>query len=333
MQSPIYFDSRWNGNHGIGRFSMELLKRLPGVVPLKIMGAKLSPFDPLASTLALARCRHGCFFTPGFNAPLHSPIPFAFTVHDLIHLQVPGESSALRRLYYASVVRPATRKAQRILTVSQFSRQQIVEWSGVAAEKVIVVGNGVSQVFSPGAPPVGRPQPYLLHVGRRASHKNIPRLLQAFAASRAGAGLGLVFTGETDADTMQVVAALGLAAHVSFAGEVSDAQLADLYRGALALVFPSLHEGFGLPIIEAMACGTPVITSGVTSTAEVAGEGNALLVDPADVDALRAAIDQVSEDAALREQLRARGVLRARDFTWEAVAQRVQQALAPLARH
>lgn len=327
MQSPIYFDSRWNGNHGIGRFSIELQQRLPGLVPLNIMGAKLSLLDPIASALALARCRRGCFFTPGFNAPLRSPIPFAFTLHDLIHLQVPSESSSIRRLYYATIVKPATRKARRIFTVSNFSRQQIIDWSDIPEDRVVVVGNGVSEVFSPGTPPRG-PSPYMLHVGRRSSHKNIPRLLQAFAASRSSRIGRLAFTGDPDPPTTELVRALGLAERVSFKGNLTDTDLADLYRGARALVFPSLHEGFGLPLIEAMACGIPVITSDVSSMAEIAGRENALLVDPTDVDALADAMDRVAEDDQLWQTLCARGLERARDFTWSAVAARVQQELA-----
>jgi glycosyltransferase involved in cell wall biosynthesis len=329
VQSPIYFDSRWNGNHGIGRFSIELQQRLHGLVPLKIMGAKLSLFDPIASAVALARCRQGCFLTPGFNAPVRSPIPFAFTLHDLIHLQVPTESSSVRRLYYATIVKPAARKARRIFTVSNFSRQQIIDWSGIPEDRVVVVGNGVSEVFSPGTPPRD-PAPYMLHVGRRSSHKNIPRLLQAFAASRSSRIGRLVFTGDPDQPTLQCVRAMGISDRVSFKGNLTDAELADLYRGARALVFPSLQEGFGLPLIEAMACGIPVITSDVSSMAEIAGRENALLVDPTDVDALAAAMDRMVEDDQMWQTLSARGLERARDFTWSAVAARVQHELASM---
>lgn len=326
MQAPIYFDSRWNGDHGIGRFARELQDRLPGLVPLRIIGAKLSPIDPVASSLALAGRNEGCFLTPGFNAPLRSPIPFAFTIHDLIHLRVPGESSLVRRVYYATVVRPAARKAHRILTVSEHSRRDIIEWADVPEESVSVVGNGVSALFAPGPAPAPS-QPYFLHVGRRASHKNIPRLLAAFAASRARDFAFLTFTGTPDAPTVAEARRLGIADRLRFAGGVSDTELALLYRGALALVFPSVYEGFGLPIVEAMSCGTPVITSRATSTAEVAGEGNALLVDPSDAGELASALDAAAGDAQLRARLIARGLERARAFSWERVAARVQSAL------
>jgi glycosyltransferase involved in cell wall biosynthesis len=327
MQPPIYFDTRWTGRHGIGRFSSELQARLPGLVPLRIIGPKLSPIDPLASTLALAGRRDGCFLSPGFNPPLRSPIPVAFTIHDLVHLKVPSESTAVRRLYYATVVRPAARRAWRVLTVSEHARQEILEWARLPHDKVHVVGNGVSPVFRPAADPLGGREPFLLHVGRRVGHKNIAKLLRAFAASRSGRDLQLVFTGHPDAQTHAWAEQAGVAARVRYAGNVTDEALLQLYQRCSALVFPSFHEGFGLPVIEAMATGTPVITSSVTSLPEVAGEGNALLVDPHDVEALAAAIDRLMEDAALRAELSARGVRRAAEFTWEAVAARVARAL------
>jgi len=327
LRSPIYFDNRWNGPHGIGRFSMELERRLPGVVPLRIIGPKLSVIDPLASSLAVAPLRDGCFLTPGFNAPLRSPIPFVFTIHDLVHLRVPEESSALRRLYYAAVVRPATRKAWRILTVSEYSRRDIVEWCGVAAESVRVVGNGVSPQFRPGLPLASRDR-YLLHVGRRAGHKNIGNLLRGFALSRAGRELRMVFTGEPDEPTRRLAAAAGVLDRVHFSGPVDDAALASLYQRGLALLFPSLQEGFGLPLVEAMASGMPVITSRTSSMPEVAGDGNALFVEPKDPSSIADAIDCLAGDPQLWETLSRRGLDRASGFSWEQVCARVGEALA-----
>nr|WP_255428138.1 glycosyltransferase family 1 protein [Ramlibacter cellulosilyticus] len=299
---------------------------MPGVVPLRIAGPKLSLVDPLASSLALAGLREGCFLSPGFNPPLRSPIPFAFTIHDLVHLRVPAESSAVRRLYYASVVRPATRRAWRILTVSEYSKQDIVEWSGVDAARVHVVGNGVSPVFVPG-PGRAQRERFFLHVGRRAGHKNIEGLLRAFAQSGLAGEFRLVFTGEPDAFTMDHVRALSLGEWVRFSGPVDDEALLGLYHRCTALVFPSLHEGFGLPVVEAMATGTPVVTSTTTSMPEIAGEGNALLADPRAPEEIAQALRRIAGDALLWDQLAARGRERARAFTWEQVSERTQRAL------
>jgi len=327
MRLPIYFDARWNGPHGIGRFAAEIQQRLSGIETLPIMVRKLSPLDPLAISLALANKRQGCYFPPGFNLPLSSPIPVIFTIHDLIHIKVPEESSAIRRLYYATVVRPAARRGWKILTVSLHSRQDIAEWAGIPETVISVVGNGVSSVFSSSGLHHAPGYPYLLHVGRRTGHKNIERLLAAFSRSRASRQLKLIFTGTPDAFTLDIAQRYGLTARVAFSGATDDIALARIYRGATALVFPSLYEGFGLPVVEAMACGTPVITSDATATREVAGIGNALLVPPKDIDALTEAIDCIVDDSVLRIELATRGLQRARVFAWSDVASRVIAAL------
>lgn len=327
MHSPIYFDARWCGQHGIGRFASELQQRVPGIIPLPIAGGKLSVMNPLASSLALAGKRRGCFFSPGFNPPLRSPLPVAFTIHDLIHLKVPEESSFVRRLYYRTVVRPAALRAWRVFTISEYSRQDIAEWSGLPESAIHVIGVGVSPTFVPQGRRHQMDMPYFLHVGRRAGHKNIPALLKAFANSGASRRAMLVFTGTPDTPTAATALSLGIADRVTFAGNLTDEKLAELYRGATGLLFPSLYEGFGLPVIESMACGTPVVTSNLTATREAAGPDNALLVNPRDVDALGYSILRLLDDAAMRAQLSQRGLERAKEFTWAGVAARVSAVL------
>jgi len=300
----IHYDPRWSGPHGIGRFSVEVTSRLPDARPLQVGARRLSLLDPVVTTWAVRGLRSGVYFTPGFNPPLRSPIPFVFCIHDLIHLRFAAESSVLRRAYYGLVVGPAAHRAARVLTVSDYSRREILEWTGLHSERVAVVGNGVSETFRPDGPRHQPGYPYFLHVGRRAAHKNVERLAAAHAASRCGREVRLLFT-----------------------GDLAEAQLAAHYRGALALVFPSLYEGFGLPVVEAMACGTPVLTSNLTALAETVGEGNALIADPLSVEALAAAMDRLAEDAALRADLRQRGLARARAFSWDRVAERTTDAL------
>lgn len=324
---PIYYDSRWFGRHGIGRFAEEVIPRIAGATPLAIAGKKLSLFDPLAVSHALLGKSMGCYFSPGFNPPLASRIPIAFTIHDLIHLKVPGESSHLRSLYYASVVRPAARRARCIFTVSEFSRTDIAQWAGIDREKIVVVGNAAASVFTPVGLRHQPGYPYFLHVGRRCAHKNIDRLLSAFSMTRAVRYAKLLFTGTGDQETVRLIHAHGLTACTQFVGSVSDEELAALYRGATALVFPSLYEGFGLPIIEAMACGTPVITSDTTATAEVAGESNAILVDPMNVAAISEAIDKIADSFELRDQLAQAGPDRASMFSWERTGTKVDDTL------
>jgi glycosyltransferase involved in cell wall biosynthesis len=302
----IHYDPRWSGPHGIGRFADEVVSRLPQATPLRLGVPKLSLLDPLATTRAALRLREGVYFTPGFNPPLRSSVPFVFCIHDLIHLRFAGESTPLRRAYYGLVVRPAVQRAHRVLTLSRHSRDTILEWTGLPEDRVEIVGCGVSAAFRPEGPRHEPGYPYFLHVGRRAAHKNVERLAAAHAASRCGREVRLLFT-----------------------GDLTEAQLAAHYRGAVALAFPSLYEGFGLPIAEAMACGTPVLTSSATAIPETTGEGNALVVDPLSVEAIAAGLDRLAEDAALRADLRQRGLARAAAFSWDRVAGKVAAALLP----
>ncbi|HTP62148.1 MAG TPA: glycosyltransferase family 1 protein [Burkholderiales bacterium] len=301
----IHFDPRWSGPHGIGRFSDEVVRRLPDARPLRIGVRKLSLLDPLATTLAARGLRSGSYFTPGFNPPLRCPVPFAFCIHDLIHLHFAAESTPARRAYYRLVVRPAAYRAACVLTVSAHARGEILEWTGLPPERVAVAGNGVAAAFRPAGVRHDPGFPYFLYVGRRVAHKNVERLVAAHAASRCHREVRLLFAEGLD-----------------------DEQLAAHYRGAVALALPSLYEGFGLPVIEAMACGTPVLASTATALPETAGEGNALLVDPLRVDEIAGGLDRLAEDANLRATLRARGLERARAFSWDAVAQRARDALA-----
>jgi O-antigen biosynthesis alpha-1,2-mannosyltransferase len=323
----IHYDPRWSGAHGIGRFSDEIIARLPGARALPLRVPKLSPLDPLATTLAALRLTSGVYFTPGFNPPLRSAVPFVFCIHDLIHLRFAGESSALRRAYYGLVVGPAARRAARVLTVSEYSRREILEWTGLNSERVEVVGNGVSDAFRPAGPRHQPGYPYFLLVGRRESHKNVERLLAAYASSRCRTDVRVLFAGPPDSETEALVRRHALAGQVSFHPVPSDAELAACYRGALALAFPSLYEGFGLPLVEAMACGTPVLTSNVTALPETVGEGNALLVDPLSIESLAAGLDRLADDAVLRAQLRERGLHRATAFSWDRVAEKTVNAL------
>jgi glycosyltransferase involved in cell wall biosynthesis len=276
------------------------------------------------------------FFSPGYNSPLFCSSPFIFTVHDLNHLDRDENSSALKRLYYETVLKRACHRAAGILTVSEFSRGRIIQWSGVAAEKVINVSCGVDPEYHPGCPPSEFPFPYVLCVSNRKRHKNEFRTVQAFALARLASDIRLVFTGNPTRELADFIARRRLTSRVHFAGVVGDEQLPGLYRSASALVFVSLYEGFGLPLLEAMACGTPVVTADTTALPEVAGDA-ALLVDPTSVEQIAGALERILTDGPLRQQLRARGLARAARFSWATTAARVQviltgPALEPVGR-
>ena len=332
LMATILADHRWCGPHGIGRFAGEILRRLPALCPLPAPWPLLHPLEPARLAWMLGRLRPRVYFSPGFNPPLWSPVPCVFTLHDLIHLQCPAESSLTKQAYYRLLVRPAMRWASRVLTVSRYVKQELLAWSGVPGERVVVVGNGVGAPFGPAGPRHAPGYPYLFYAGNRKPHKNLSRLLQGYARSGRRGDVRLVLTGFPDVETHQRLAALGVADCVDYAGQLADAELAAYYRGAVALLCPSLYEGFGLAPLEAMACGTPVLTSNVTALPEVVGEA-ALLVDPYDVEAIAWGIQRLVQDSALRQDLVRQGLERARLFTWEQTARRVWQVVQEAAAH
>jgi O-antigen biosynthesis alpha-1,2-mannosyltransferase len=330
--SGILFDARWldyDGSRevlGLARVARELVKRLPPLEPLEGGLPLLHPAEALWLTAVLAKRKPRVFYSPGFNAPPLAPSPFVFTVFDLIHLRVPESSGRTTRLYYRLHVKPAIRRARAVLTGSEYSRNEIVAWSGVEPERVVVIGCAAAAEFTPTGDAYRPGYPYILYVGNRKPHKNLGRLVRAFARSRHRGSLRLVLPGGEDAQLLALAQSEGVRERLVFLGPVSDVRLPELYRGAIALVFPSLYEGFGLPPLEAMACGTPVASSTATSLAEVVGQA-ALAFDPRDVDSIANAIDQVTEDETLRTDLRARGLAQAAKFSWDEAARRTWSVL------
>ena len=276
----------------------------------------------------------------------HSPHPLVLptrrgrkvvTVHDLYFLQRPEETFAEVQRDYPRLLERSLRDADAVICVSEHTRTDLLERFGDGLgpslkDKISVVYNGIDlDFFTPGpSPPVtttrtidpNLPRPYLA-VGRIEARKNPIRLLEAFAAASTEAPL--VWAG-TPADASwqheveRCIDRLGLEDRVRVLGYVERDDLRDLYRAAGALLYPSLHEGFGLPILEAMACGCPVLTGDRTAMPEVAG-GAAVLVDPTRVDSIRAGIEEI-ESAGRRADLRSAGLARVRDFSWATCAQR-----------
>lgn len=325
----IYADQRWIGNHGIGRFARQVLAGLD-YHPVPLASNPAAPLDSWRLGRALATLgRNDLFFSPGYNSPLFCPSPFIFTICDLSHIYCPENSTPLIRLYYATVAKRACHRAAAVLTISEFTRKQIIDWSGVSPEKVFNVGCGVDPAYRPEGASYGLPFPYLLCVSNRKRHKNEFRVVEAFAKATVAKEIRLVFTGKPAAEIVDCIERQGVAARVHFTGVVPEENFPSLYRGAEALIFPSLYEGFGLPLVEAMACGIPVVTSNTTALPEVAG-GAALLVDPTSVEQIAGAIEQIVSDSSLREELRIKGPVQAARFSWGGTAGKVQELLTGL---
>jgi glycosyltransferase involved in cell wall biosynthesis len=320
------YDARWIGNHGIGRFAGELLRFLPGVSLFQAPRKPWHPLDPVLLGAALLRRNPKLYFSPGYNSPLGWPGPFVFTLHDLNHLRVPDNSNAVKRAYYRYIIKPACHRAECVLTVSEYSKHEIAAWAGVNENRIINVGNGVGPPFSPTGAKYSPGYPYLLYVGSRKSHKNLPRLLQAYSVSGVRKDVRLVLSGEPDHATTEEINRLGLGGDVFFKDLSTDEPLSEAYRGAVAFLFPSLYEGFGLPPLEALACGVPVLTSSVCSLPEIMDDA-AILADPLSVEDISDGIKRLVQDSSLRDRLREKGLQRAKKFTWDETARRTLLAL------
>jgi glycosyltransferase involved in cell wall biosynthesis len=237
---------------------------------------------------------------PSHRGPLRSRVPLVLTLHDLAVLRHPETFNRWTRTYGRFVFPRLARAAARVIAVSEFTAREGVELLGIDESRVRVIPHGVAEPFTPLGP--AAEGDYVLAVGTLEPRKNLERVAEA--ARRAGVEL-------------RVAGAPGWGAvEVASLGFVDDERLAKLYRGAACLVYPSLYEGFGLPVLEAMACGTPVVTSKGSAPAELA-DGAAVLVDPLDVEAIAAG---TQEALARREELRSAGIQRARGFTWNAAA-------------
>jgi glycosyltransferase involved in cell wall biosynthesis len=324
--SEILYDARWVGNHGIGRFAAELQRRLSNLVAFQAQRRPWHPLDPFLLGRALKTANPKLFFSPGYNPPVGWSGPFVFTLHDLNHLSVDADSNALKRAYYRYVIKPACYASRFVLTVSEYSRGEISAWAKIGEEKIINVGNGVGRPFTPIGRKYNPGYTYLLYVGSRKPHKNLARLLQAYAISGVSGDVRLLLSGKLDKNISIEMNRLGLNGKVTFADLSSDDVLSEAYRGALAFLFPSLYEGFGLPPLEAMACGVPVLTSNVCSLPEVAGDA-ALLVTPLDVEEIAEGIRRLVWDSTLRVQLREKGLRRAKLFSWEETALKTSRVL------
>jgi glycosyltransferase involved in cell wall biosynthesis len=253
------------------------------------------------------------------------------TIHDAIPYVFPQTSTRFDQLVYHRWLPTAVRAAGAVITDSQSAREDIVTYLSVSPERVTATPLAADRRFrlpdAAGVAPVlsryGIARPYILYVGALESRKNLPRLLEAYSRLRRWSSQWrLVIVGARKWKTSPIfdtVQALGLEPHVTFTGFVEDEHLPALYAAADLFAFPSLYEGFGLPVLEAMACGAPVVTSNTSSLPEVAGDA-AILVDPTNVEQIAEAMWLVLSQPALAAALREKGLARAAQFTWERTA-------------
>ncbi|MGQ9628445.1 MAG: glycosyltransferase family 4 protein [Anaerolineae bacterium] len=306
---------------------------------------KVMPFPRLWTHLRLswemARQRPDLLFIPAHILPLVHPKRSVVTVHDLGYLHYPQSHRTLDRLYLDLSTRYNARAAGHLIAVSQATKRDLVERYGVQDEKITVIYSGRDESLHPledkGAIAAikrryGIEGDYILYLGTLHPRKNLVRLIEAYQiVRRSGREEKLVIAGKKGwlyEGIFRRVEELNLKGWVLFPGYVERESMAALFSGARLFVLPSLYEGFGLPILEAMSCGTPVVCAGVSALPEVAGDA-ALLVDPLDVEEMAEAMRRALEDESLRAGLREMGLRRARSFSWEKCA---RETLAVLER-
>ena len=295
---------------GTARYIQNLLERLSDVEAIEFGGSgrasvlarELWWYPLRLSALAGVDLLH----CTTYYAPLRPRTPTVATVHDLAVLRYPDAFPRWTRTYVPKVVPHALRAARRVIAVSAFTAAELERLLGIRPESIAVVPHGIDTAFTADGP--RSDGDYVLAVGTLEPRKNLRRTIEA--AKRLGAELRVAGAPGWG----------GVDVGVHWHGRPGDEELAMLYRGARCVVYPSLYEGFGLPVLEAMACGAPVVTSSGGATEEVAG-GAAVLVDPVDVAGIAAGIE---EAASRRDELRARGLERARHFSWDEAARRTQ---------
>jgi len=310
----------------------------PGVEAVTCEAAEYSLREPAGVRRALARTRFDVFHAPHYVVPLFPPAATVVTIHDLIHLKRPEHATLPKRLYATTMLRRALRSARVVLTVSEAVRRDLAELSPGHAGKVRAVPNGVAPRFLDPLDAAaverlrrsrGLGEPYVLFLGNDKPHKNLPGLLEAFARlEEHGLPHRLVLAGgapERREARRAAAAAAGIEDRLVDLGVVPDEEVVPLLAGASALAMPSFLEGFGLPVLEAQAVGTPVVCSDRGGLPEAGGDA-ALYADLDDPAALAETLRHLLTDATLAARLSARGRERARLFTWDATFEKVAAA-------
>lgn len=319
----LFVDTRWNGNHGIGRFAREVSTRLP--TDFESLRGGVKPSSPLDVVLPsrMVLKPEDVVYSPGYNCGLTRASQL-LTIHDLIHLDDLGQSSQAKNFYYERLIKPVIKRAGLAFTVSESSRSRAAEWLNDDAVEIRVVGNGSSDAFHPDGDSIPRPQPTFLYVGNLRTHKNVEVLFRALA-QRPEYRLDLVTPNADEA--RQLAQKFGVLHQVTSFSGVEDRELASLYRGAVATLMPSLFEGFGFPALESFLCGTPVLYwTGCASVAEISNGSGIAIQDASSSEEWAHAMDRsIAESTQL---LRVPASAWRERYDWNTVARNVDTALA-----
>ena len=321
-------------NADMRRYDLAALARLPNVELVPLAAGPFGLRQQLLMPTLVRRMRLDLLHSPYYVKPyLPLGCPSVVTIYDLFGWRFPRELSRRGRLFYRLTMGLAVRTAAALITLSESARADLLHVYHLDPDRVTVTLGASERRFSPQPPDLiaalrqryTLPERYVLYLGAQKPHKNLERLLRAWrrlSEADATAGSMLIIAGHATAHGQQLrllVETLGLSASVRFLPNVADADLPALYSGAELFVFPSYYEGFGLPPLEAMACGTPVLCAYATSLPEVVGNA-AMTFDPYNMIELAESLGRLLNNSSLRRDLSARGRRRARDFSWRRTA-------------
>lgn len=317
----VLVDDRYRGTHGIGRYAAEVLPRL--ALPWESLHLGGSPFSAVDAFRSVGRAtaRDALVYSPGYGALLRARRQL-LTLHDLIQLSTPGLGRWKFAAYYSGPVRDVVRRTGVVLTVSETSARALRSWVNDDDVEIVNAGNGCSDAFHPRAGALQQSDPYVLFVGNGRAHKNLDVVLDALASAR-DVRLVAVAPEREIADLETRATHRLIDARVRWVSGLDDESLADLYRGASATVMPSTLEGFGLPALESIRCGTPVLHwAGCESVAEIVGDRGHAVSSP----------DDAQEWAhALAEAVAApRRVVPPEGYDWNRTAAIISQTIARL---
>ena len=353
----IVLDARTATDHfpGIGRYVVNLASALKSIAPtldlsllidpaapvnrltlpdLPVIACPIGPFAPQQQWRVPRQLRDlkaTLYHSPYYLMPYRPGVPTVLTAYDVIPLIYPQYYTVTQRLIFRVAHALALRTARVVLAISEATKRDLIQRLGVPASKIVVTSLAADPCFVPQTAVSfhamrekhALPENYVLYFGSNKPHKNLPRLVEAFSKSAFSiqhSAIHLVIAGSWNIRYGEAKRLAASNDRIHFIGPVSEADLPALYGGATVFAFVSEYEGFGLPPLEAMACGTPVIASNTSSLPEVVGDAG-LLVDPRDVNAIAAALDRVLGDVDLQLDLKQRGLDRAAQFSWARTAQ------------
>ena len=316
------------------RFDLNLLRARAGLTTLEANSAYFSPVEQWRIPRLVRRQRCSVYHSPYYLMPYLNPCPVVVTIHDLIPILYPQYFTAMQRVVFNVTVRLAARSARVVVADSEATAADLRRCLQLDSRKVrVVLAAADPSLTRPGEASIegvrsahGLAKPYVLYVGSNKPHKNLTRLVEAWSQVKNRGQADLVIAGAWDPayDGPKIAAArLGIDREIRWLGSIPQAELAALYAGCAIFAFPSEYEGFGLPVLEAMACGAPVICSDRSSLPEVAGDA-AIVVDPDESAPWTEALERLLANTELRADMARRSLLRARQIRWAESARRMR---------